>query len=466
MLIPFSRRLLAALLALGILGVAPVSAYDADDEPVMRKTSKKKKSKKKRHDDDYWDESTWDDDEVEPVVKKKKKKKRKAEKKKKKTADDSWDSWEDWDEDEADDESADEEEKDFFSDAYSGPGADDEEEAGDAVEMEPEDESEAVPEVVAPPAPAPEDPRRRCIRQLAHDEAGAEYVTLNVVHSHWQNPVRLNKEHRVLVNLNHFRDVATVIEFTEKELHVKWDAYGEERFLRQADDRYVLASMVKRTESALTRKTKRVATRLCSRAAVSRDSYGWSGRLLDYVCGNEPPLLYDEIRLVRGKKDLKVRFAEEAMVMVRLGPTREPAAVLAYTGLKLHVRWDSGAVESYRRQDDGTYHLVDDESVARELLAPGKSVLKEEEPGWFQFWWQDLMNEEPPLSYVKVDMRKGEETFTVRLSEDDMVLVQDAPHDRWAKVARFDRNTLILRWNGQDEELYERNALGEYVYVK
>lgn len=482
MLLSLSRRLLAFILALGLLAAAPVSAYDSDydeEEQEVKKPRKKKKgkkkSKKKQSEDDYWDEDSWDDDEVEPVKKKKgKKKKGKKGKNKKKSRkaeedEDSWDSW-DGEDGDSDEVSADDAE-DFFADDDPQPAppesAVQKTALGGAVVRQ--ETPKPAPQVQQPkPQPRPAvtsgpSSRGDCLRMLR--EGSIDYVEFKVIHPHWTSPVRISREHRVMLALNLRQGAATVLELTERELHVKWDDFPEDRFLRQADGSYKQAAVVKRGGEAMTRKARRVATRLRSRKAVPWEEYGWSGWFMDWIFGDEPPLTYKTLRLVNERMDCKARFSEDEMVLVKMGDGNQAGMVLGYTGVKLHVRWEDGSVVTFKRLEDGSYRKMDDELVARQLLDPNKCEREKSEDNWFQNWWRDVMNEEKPLSYVSVEMKKGKEEYHPRISMDNHVLQQTPPHKGWAKVVKFDRKQLIIRWNGSQEELYERGNDNVYYHV-
>lgn len=478
MLLSLTRRLLALLLALGLLSAAPATAYDSDyddEEQTVKKTKKKKKSKKKKKDEeDYWDEDSWDDDEVEPVVKKKKKKKKKKGKKKskKKAAEEEEDSWDSWDDDDDSSKVTADDEEDFFSDDDAAKPLPAESSStktalGSAIVRK--EQPKPAPQAEQPkPQPRPQiaaGPATRddCVRMLR--EGSIDYVEFKVEHPHWTSPVRVNKEHRVLLALNLRQGVATVLELNERELHVKWDAFAEDRFLRQADGSYRQAAVVKRGGEAMSRKARRTATRLRSRKAVPWEEYGWSGRFMDWICGNEPPLTYKTLRLVNERMDCKARFSEDEMVLVKMGDGDQAATVLGYTGVKLHLRWENGSVVTFKRLDDGSYRKIDDELIAHQLLDPNKCVREKSDDDWFQVWWRDVMNEEKPLSYVSVEMRKGKDEYHPRISMDNHVLTQTAPHKGWAKVVKFDRKQLIIRWNGTQEELYERSEDNVYYHV-
>ena len=186
---------------------------------------------------------------------------------------------------------------------------------------------------------------------------------------------------------------------------------------------------------------------------------------MDYICGNEPPLTYETFRLVSEGMDAQVRFAETEKVLVRMDGEHAAGAVLDYTGVKLHVRWEDGSVETFKRLEDGSYRRIDDERVAYQLLDPDKAQREKAEDDWFQIWWRDVTDEEKPLSYVTVEMQKGKDTYHPRISMDNRVLMQTPPHQGWAKVIKYDRKQLIIRWNGQREELYERSGDNVYYFV-
>lgn len=467
MQLSLSRRFLVLLLAVGILSYTPaVSASDYDDEEqTVRKSKKKKKKQKKQSEEDYWDEDSWDDDEVKPVKKKKKKKSGKSGKSKKKGKSGKTDDWEE-DDDSPDEVTSEDAEAFFQEEAPARP-------MPTAAELESAPKT-ALGRVVGPVTAgkasaavkkAVVNPRTTCIEQLRSSDPGVDFIEFRVIHPDWSAPVRINKEQMVLVSIKARKDAATVLLLTERELLVKWDQWGEERFLRQADGSYMKDSLVKRSDEALSRKAKRTASRLLGRKAVPWEEYGWSGRIMDYICGNEPPLTYETFRLVSEGMDAQVRFAETEKVLVRMDGEHAAGAVLDYTGVKLHVRWEDGSVETFKRLEDGSYRRIDDERVAYQLLDPDKAQREKAEDDWFQIWWRDVTDEEKPLSYVTVEMQKGKDTYHPRISMDNRVLMQTPPHQGWAKVIKYDRKQLIIRWNGQREELYERSGDNVYYFV-
>lgn len=531
-----SRRLLALLIACGILLSVPATAYDSDwdDDDTEKKSStkKKKKKSKKKDDEDYWDDDSWDE---EPVSKKKKKSKKKKSKKKgkKKSSDD------DWDDDNDSDGITEEDEEDFFSDEPS---------SAPAVEVKRTALGTST-QTVSPKKADNNQPRNRaeCIQRLKNDLSNVEHSKVRLRHSHWSNDAYVNKEHKVLLNMNNFRDTATVITFTDQELRVKWDRYGEERFLcqpdgiyaldsiatvkgsrgdcvhrminnpgsisyvelmvkhpewhntvrinmeqrvlvnmnqykdtatvislterelrvkwdgageerflRQPDNTYMLNTLVANSNVNEDRKTARVASRLMSRKAIPWEEYGWSGKILDYITGNEPPLTYKTFRLISPSMNSKVRFAEKEMVLVKLEEDKCAAKVLNYTGVKMSVRWPSGHVATFKRFEENTYRKIDEERIAKQILDNTLATRQKSEDDWFQIWWRDVMDEEKPLSYVTIELKNGQETSHPRICMDNRLLVHTAPHQGWATVVQFNRNKLIIRWYNRNEEIYER----------
>lgn len=480
MLLSLSRRLLTMLLALGILTAAPAAAYDSDyddDEQSVRKSKKKKKKsrkkKKKEDEDNYWDEASWEDDEVKPLAKNKKKKKKAKSPKKKKAEEESEDD-DDWDDsDDSDSQKiTSEDEEDFFGSEDDTPSP------APAPAPAPAAAKTAMGSTLgasAPPPQKPEEPapaapqrdeRSEWINAIRSYSADVEFGELKLIHPSWTAHVRFNTKLRTLVTMKARMDAGTILELSERALRVKWDEWGEEVFLRQADNSYMQSTLVKRSGFELSRKAKRAAARLRSKKAVPWEEYGWTGRLMDFITGNEPPLTYKTFQLVNADMDCAVRFSEEEKVLVKIGGNHEPAAVLDYTGVKLHVRWENGHVETYKRQEDGTYRKIDDERIARLLLDPDKCVREKSQDDWFQIWWRDVTNEEKPLCYVNVEMKKGNEEYHPRISMDNRILTQTPPHSGWAKVVQFNRKELIIRWNGTDEELYELGDDNVYYLAK
>lgn len=445
------------LLAVGILCSAPTYAYDSDDDgdDKPRKSSKKKKKSKKTSSDDYWDEDSWDE---EPVSKKKKSKKKSRKKSRKKVEeDDEDDSWDD--EDDQDKNSSSDDAEDFFSDDAPAPAPAPALEglkktAFGSVAVKPAEQPKPAS---APKSAAPAlSPRDACVEKMIHNPSSVDHIEFVVVHPRWCDPVRINKQHKVMVHMSQFRQKATVLELTERELRVKWDNFGEERFLRQPDNRYVHESIVKKMRVRDNRKVNRVASRLRSRKAIPWEEYGWSGWLMDYISGNEPPLTYHTFRLVHANLDCKVRFSKDEMALVRMDGDHEAATVLGYTGVKLHVQWGNGSVETYKRMEDGTYRKIDDERVAKQLADSNLAVREKAEDDWFQIWWRDIMDEEKPLSYVNIELKEGKDDTKPRICMDNRLLVNASPHEYWAKVVKFDRKELIIRPYNKEERHFER----------
>lgn len=315
-------------------------------------------------------------------------------------------------------------------------------------------------------AGSPETERAKCIYALRKDPASIEHVELTIVHRTGSSKGFISPKYNVLLTRTLEHNVATVLSMTEHELRVKWDGGEEETFVKQGNGTYMLASMVRSGAEGIDPKVQRVASRLYSRKAVAWEDYGWFNWLIDYICGNEIPLTYKTFELENNGKERKVRFAEKERTVVCMSGDHEAAEVLGYTGVKLHIQWASGAVESYKRQDDGTYRIIDDAHIARQIINSRNCVHEKAEDDWFIIWWRDFMNEEKQLAYINVDIQKEKKVYRARLCRDNFVLVLPPPHEGWARVVRYDRNRLIIRWEGTKEELFERGGDNVYHFVK
>lgn len=313
---------------------------------------------------------------------------------------------------------------------------------------------------------SPEAERAQCIYTLRKDPASIEHEELTIVHRTGTSKGLISQKHRVLLTRTLEHNVATVLSMTAHELRVKWDGGEEETFLKQGNATYMLASMVRTGAEGIDPRVQRVANQLYSRKAVAWEDYGWINWLIDTICGNEKPLTYETFKLENNDKECKVRFSEEERTIVCMSGDHEAAEVLGYTGVKLHIQWASGAVESYKRQDDGTYRIIDDARVARQIVNSRNCVHEKAEDDWFIIWWRDFMNEEKQLAYINVDIRKEKKTYRARLCRDNRVLVLPPPHEGWAKVVRYDLRRLVIRWDGTKEELFERSGDNVYHFVK
>lgn len=461
MLLSLFRRLLAMLLAACVLMGGAMHAEEEfyDDAPSVKKARKKKKNKKKKKkkksrkkkdkDEDYWSGTEWDTDDAASV-----------------DADGS---------DAADGEDtvtrADVEA--FFSGADDKPEpvADKRSNQGSAGEV-------PVPGVVAEPVPAVKpveqpalqvqpgpvppapvvNPREECVRKMLSRPGEVAHTDVEVQHQIWSGRLRINTEQRVLVRLNGRNDVATVLKFDDKELRLKWDLWSEEVYYRQADGRYVQDAVIdKRVGDEMARRASRVGKRLRSRSAVNWEDYGWTGSLMDWVLGNKPPLTYKVLRLTNDLGSFRVRFSEEEMVLAKMGEGNQSAVVLEYTGMKLHVRWENGTTASFKRQKDGSYRKIDDWALARRLREGDDVVRESSDEGWFPAWWRDVMDEEKPLSYKEIRMQIGGTECEPRLSMDNRLLVVLPPQNGWAKVVKFNRFQLHIRWHDKHDEIFQRD---------
>lgn len=341
-------------------------------------------------------------------------------------------------------------------------------------EPEPEPEPEAVPEpgsdadeeVVAEEEPeAEEDPLRKdCLRQMLHHPERVPHRTVELRHVNWSGRARINTQHKLLVRIDGRRDTGDVIVFTDQELTIDWDLWDEEHFVRQPSGEYVSDQLLAmHADDKEIRRARRVATRLRSKKAISSTNYGWVDRLLDFITGNKPPLVYQVLSLNNKSGRFTVRFCEEEMVVARTKNGEAAGAVLDYTGVKLHIRWEDGTIETYKRTNTGGYRVVDDWALARQLRdGKGTMMQSNEEDSGFTQWWRDFRNEEKPLSYTQVRMFSGGVDAEPMVCQDNRILVYPPPHNSWAKIVEFTPRRLHIRWHNKTDEVFERT--GDYVY--
>ena len=310
--------------------------------------------------------------------------------------------------------------------------------------------------------------RESCVRQMLHEPHKIPHKEVKLRHKIWRGTARINEQFMVMVRTSGKQDVAKVIVFNDKELTVKWDAWDEEHFIRQSDGSYASSELlIEQANSEMSRKARRAAKRLRSRKAVSSEDYGWFDRLIDFLTGTKPPLVYDTLTLNRNNERFKVRFSEEENVLASMAPDEAAGYVLDYTGVKLHIRWENGSIESYRRTKTGAYRMVDDWEIARKLREKDGSVIREKsKDDWFQIWWRDINDEEKPLSYTNVRVINGLDDSEPRVSMDNRILVHTPPKNGWAKVLQYDHRKLHIRWHNKREEIYERGEHGAYYRAK
>ncbi len=336
--------------------------------------------------------------------------------------------------------------------------------------LEPEPQPESTDaEQDTTPAPSSskteeESPRDICIRQMLHEPHTIKHETVGLQHPDWSGHARINTEHKVLVRITGRRDSGNVIVFNDRELTIDWDEWEEEHFIRQPNGDYVSDQILaKNANDPAIRRAKRVANRLRSKKAVSSSNYGWVDRLLDYITGNTPPMVYKVLALNNKSGRFTVRFCEQEMVVSRTKNSEAAGVVLDYTGVKLHIRWEDGTVETYKRTKTGGYRIVDDWEIARQLRDDNNTAVQEDsEEGEFMAWWRDVCNEEKPLSYTQVRMLSGGIDAEPRVCMDNRILVYPLPHNSWAKVIKFTPHKLHIRWHNKKDEIFER--VDDYIY--
>ena len=300
--------------------------------------------------------------------------------------------------------------------------------------------------------------RAECVELLRTYPWAIEYAELQLVHEHWRGPVRVNAEYRVLVSMTGLKSVATVLRLSEQELRVKWDDFGEESFYLQKDGTYLHENQARRQAGSL---GSRVRSSVAG--AVAEESYGWTDRVVDAVLFHDAPLTYKTLQLVSPVQSVEVHLVEEQKTLTTTGEKPLAAVVLDYTGDKLHLRWETGWVESYARAEDGSYHKMNDTQVARWLRDPKLPAVAE--ASWLAQIWNRVVDEDAPL-YVPLKLKQAGKTVECRLSMEHRLLVNMEPASGWAKVVSYDSGRLLLRWHDMLDESYVLGVDGVFVPVK
>lgn len=300
--------------------------------------------------------------------------------------------------------------------------------------------------------------RAECVELLRTYPWAVEHAELQLVHEHWRGPVRVNAEHRVLVSLTGLKSVATVLRLSERELRVKWDDFGEESFYLQQNGTYLHENQSRKLAGGLGGQVRSAAA-----GAVSEEVYGWTDRVVDAVLFHDAPLTYKTLQLVSPVQRVEAHLVEEQKTLTTTGEKPQAAVVLGYTEDKLHLRWETGWVESYARAEDGCYHKVNDARVARWLCDP--KLPAEAEASWLVKIWNRVVDEETPL-YVTLKLKQAGKTVESRLSLEHRLLVNMEPASGWAKVVSYDSGRLVLRWHDMLDETYVLGVDGVFVPVK
>lgn len=308
-------------------------------------------------------------------------------------------------------------------------------------------------------------PRDLCILNLNRYPDKVQHTVIELQHSLWKHKVRLNEEHQVLVRMDESHTLGSVIDFNGQELTVQWFDETTERFVRQSDGVYVWDKLIVNNIHAKTnQKARQAGKRMLSKSAISSAKYGWFDHLVDLIKGNTPPLVYETFTISDGDMNIRIRFSEDEMAVVHEKAPHTCGTVLDYTGVKLHILWENGSVNSYKRTKKATYRRIDDAAIAGQLRQENGKIQREKgEDDWFQIWWRDINDEEKPLSYSNITLKVNGSDYKPRLCMDNRLLVQMHPHDSWAKIVKYDRKKLHIRWHNKDDEFYERQKDGTFI---
>ena len=304
--------------------------------------------------------------------------------------------------------------------------------------------------------------RAECVDMLKSYPWAIEHTELKLVHEHWRGGVRVNAAYRVLVSLTGLQSVATVLSMSDQELRVKWDAFGEECFMRRADGAYVHVKQGSAQMERMRHKVRRAAA-VAGAEAVSESEYGWTDKVVDTVLFQDAPVMYETVKLVSPVMECEARLVADKGTLTTQETVPQAAEVLDYTGQKLHIRWETGWVESYNRADDGSYQKVNDTLLARylqesELPATGQA-------SWFSRLWNWVAADDS-LLYETIQLKLAGQVAEVRLSMVNRLLVNMEPGGGWAKVVSRDAQRLVVRWHDMRDETFLLGVDGVFTPLK
>lgn len=164
---------------------------------------------------------------------------------------------------------------------------------------------------------------------LREDAPGIPFKEIKCVSDGWDDTLRISQEFSVAARCSGNRDAATVLQFNEKTLKLKWDGWGDETFTRRPDRKYHSDQL----------------------PAARRN------RARQLIRENSPDIQVTRLQLVHPDWSDTLKMSEADKIAVRTGGTKDAAEVLRYTGDSITLKWDSFGNEVYERRTDGRYHL-------------------------------------------------------------------------------------------------------------
>ena len=337
-------------------------------------------------------------------------------------------------------------------------------------------------------------------KELATPNCHASYDTVEFVTAGWTGTVRISPEAMVMARSSGNSDTANILSLAPDYIRFKWDRWGYGFVKRGNDGRFYEAKDEQRYQDFKT-KPKKTPHHVLSyvdddnleahilihpdfsmaynartqefgsithfvRGRNAQMKIKWdNGREIQIITTNgqhrimngetakqilrqyRPSIGYREIKLVSKGWSDKLRIANDYKIAVRASNQQDSANVLRFDDRRLVVKWDKWATEGFTRRTDGKYYSdkipTPEDEVNRELLRAGDLRMPHRVYTFVHPLWSDKMY----ISFKhKLAARAGGKKDT-------------------ARIIRFSKESITIKWDRYGEETYERRKDGKF-YLK
>ena len=335
-------------------------------------------------------------------------------------------------------------------------------------------------------------------KSLQNPYSEEEFETVQFVTPDWSGSVRISEKAMVLARSSGNTDTANILSMGPDRIKFKWDRWGYGYVVRKADGRYyetfdesfyhdfkknpakvphIYVDFVNEEEKGArlymhpdyeyaVRGDNMVGGRILS----VRRGYNGASIRIKWDKGEEstfvnvhgkmhiltaasakkvltsynPPISFKEVVLVgQGWQD-NLRISTDFMVAARCCGTQDTAQVHQFDERRITLKWDRWSEESFIRQADGKYYK--DSSSQPEA----------------QFIRDQIREGTPAVSVKNYQFEGNEWRDTVTISFMHKVAVRKGGRKDAAKVIRFNKGKITLKWDDYGEETFERQSDGVY----
>lgn len=152
---------------------------------------------------------------------------------------------------------------------------------------------------------------------------------ISVVGDSWQDRLRISSEFMVAARSGSSRDTARVLLFDNNRLVLKWDRWGEESFIRQADGKF-------HKDNSKLIEGERIRNQIRERSHEIRTK---------------------KLRFAGPGWQDTVSISFEHKVAVRNGGSKDAATVVRFDKNSITLKWDKYGEETFIRQPDGLFKV-------------------------------------------------------------------------------------------------------------